>query len=358
MNFLRLVIACLWLLAASQAALGAPFVPARDAQCVAFSADGTLVATGISGLSNEEFPPAPHPSPRKAGVVQVWSVESGKRLRRFETFGDLTRVAFSPDGKLVAASRLFATADGVELNEVRVWDIASGRVAFVCDRCHGFNFAPQGNSLAVVSRRRCVVYDLDDGRKLQHLPPLAGAWSIQYSPDGTQLAGVVATDRGCEIRLCSMSEGTTQAASDTMSDPFYTVIFSADGALLASGHPYGCVRLWRARTLEPLSRFPSGGRGIQHPFFSPDGLLLGAGDQGDGDVAFWELASGKQVARYTFEKGALHTYRLRSAAEPFTPERDPARFVFSPDSQSFLAGPHGGILRTIATGQDTRRFGD
>ena len=92
----------------------APFVPARDAHCVAFSTDGSLVATGISGLSNEEFPPRPHPNPRKCAVVQVWSIESGKRVLRAETYGDLTQVAFSADNQFVASSRLFVTADKLQ----------------------------------------------------------------------------------------------------------------------------------------------------------------------------------------------------------------------------------------------------
>src|SRR5262245_48487014 len=88
----RVVVIAL-LLAANELVCAAPFVPSRDAHCVAISPDAKLVAIGISGQSNSEFPPRPHPNPRKSAVVQLFEVASHKRLRRMETFGDLTRIA-------------------------------------------------------------------------------------------------------------------------------------------------------------------------------------------------------------------------------------------------------------------------
>jgi WD40 repeat protein len=346
------------ILALAQVTLAAPFVPARDAHCVAYSNDGSLVATGISGFSNDEFPPRPHPNPRKCGVVQVWSIESGKRIRRFETFGDLTQVAFSADNQFIAAARLHMTVDKLQLNEVRVWSIKSGKAAFVFDRCHAFSLSPQGNAIAVASQRRCVVYELATGDKLKQFPGLAGAVSLRYAPDGQQLLGVVVTEAGCELRLCNVADPSLQLSSSSFDEPFYTAKFSPDGRVLATGHARGSVLLWEANSLTPIRRLESGHRGLQHLFFSPDGSMLGTGDQTNGDILFWDLQSGQELSRYTFEKGELHTYRHRTPDERITPEKDPERFVFSPDGQSFLSAPNGGILRSVATGQDSRRFGD
>src|SRR5438874_12990239 len=86
---------------AADRAFGAPFVPARDPQVVAFAPGGTLVATGCSGLSDGTFPPRPHPDVRKCGIVAVWDIATRQRLYRWETFGDFTKLAFSPDGSSV-----------------------------------------------------------------------------------------------------------------------------------------------------------------------------------------------------------------------------------------------------------------
>src|SRR5438445_2157775 len=112
----------------ARVAHAAPFVPPRDPQVVAFAPGGTMVATGCSGLSDGTFPPRPHPDVRKCGIVAVWDVATRKRLFRWEMFGDFTKLAFSPDGKLLAACRLFSADNGVELDEVRLWDVTSGRV--------------------------------------------------------------------------------------------------------------------------------------------------------------------------------------------------------------------------------------
>src|SRR3954454_25400370 len=96
-------------LMAVRSSWAAPFVPARDPQVVAFAPGGTTIATGCSGLSDGTFPPKPHPDVRKCGVVAVWDIASRKRLFRSETFGDFTKLAFSPDGKLLALCRLFTT---------------------------------------------------------------------------------------------------------------------------------------------------------------------------------------------------------------------------------------------------------
>src|SRR6059058_4893686 len=121
--------------ASAHLAFAAPFVPPRDPQVVAFAPGGTIVATGCSGLSDGSFPPRPHPDVRKSAVVAVWDIASRKRLFRFETFGDFTKLAFSPDGTLLAACRLFATDDGIEMDEVRIWDVTSGRLVKTLDRC-------------------------------------------------------------------------------------------------------------------------------------------------------------------------------------------------------------------------------
>src|SRR5262245_8068122 len=128
---------------------GAPFVPPRDPQVVAFAPGGTMVATGSSGLTDGSFPPRPHPDVRKCGVVAILYITTRKRLFRWETYGDLTKLTFSPDGTLLAACRVFATDDGVELDEVRVWDAATGRLVKSLDRCHSFDFAPDSRQLAV-----------------------------------------------------------------------------------------------------------------------------------------------------------------------------------------------------------------
>ncbi len=351
------------LLLTASAASAAPFVPARNAHCVAVSPDGKLVATGISGMSNSEFPPRPHPSPSKCGVLQIWDIASGTRLRRMETFGDLTKIRFSHDGKRLASSRLFSPGDDVPMHEVCLWDVVTGKVVHQFHGCHGFDFSPDGESVAVLSRSRCALYDLATRKKEQLIEPLGGALSISFFPDGKTIAGVLHAGNQFRIVLCEAASGQLLAESQPLADPFYHVAVSADGKLLATGHGGGNVLLWDAANvngtgLRPIASLKTATPGQQHPFFSPDGVTLAAASQENGDVVFWELATGKEQHRYTFERGTFRTYYSRPADTTLRPEIDPYRYVFSPDGTWFIAGCYGGIIRLVANGQEIRRFGD
>lgn len=339
-------------------ATAAPFVPARDPQCVAFAPGGTTVATACSGLSDETFPPRPHPNVRKCGVVAVWDVSSGKRLFRWETFGDITKLAFSVDGTLLAACRLFETSDGITLHEVRLWDVTTGRVAKVLDRCHAFDFSPDGQWLAVLSRSKCVVYSLADFSKERQIKPLGSAVSIAFAADSAALCGIVSVEGQFAIRSCDLASGETTQQSRPLPEPFYTLAVAADGQTIATGHDGGNVVVWNYPDLDVRARLLTGERGIAHPFYSLDAGRLAAGCQENGDVIVWDPRTSQELHRYTFDKGAFRTHYQRDADERVRPERDPTRFCFSPDGNAFLVGCYGGILRDVGSGQEIKRFGD
>jgi WD40 repeat protein len=317
-----------------------------------------MVATGCSGLSDGTFPPRPHPDVRKCAVVAVWDVSTRKRLYRWESFGDFTKLTFSPDGKLLAACRVFATDDGVALDEVRVWDITTGRVRHVLDRCHGFDFSPDGRQLAALSRSRCAIYDVAEWVKQRTAPPLGASIAVAYSADGQSLIGIVPEDGKFRLRLCRLDTEESMAQSLPLDAPFYTLAVSPDGSLVATGHDGGNVMLWDAATLDVKARLQTQVRGLAHPFFSPDARLLAAGSQETGDVVIWNLADRQETARYTFQKGSFKTHYARPPAALLRPERDPTRFCFSPDGDAFLAGCYGGILRSTSGGQELARFGE
>jgi len=345
-------------LSLSRRLTAAPFVPARDPQVVAFAPGGTMVATGCSGLSDSTFPPRPHPDVRNCAVVAVWDIATKKRLYRWETFGDFTKLAFSPDGKLLAACRLFATDDGIEMDEVRLWDVTTGRTVNVLDRCHAFDFSPDSRQLAALSRSKCIVYDLKDWKKEKEIKPLGEAIAVTFSADGLSILGILRDEAKYRLRSVAVESGQIAAQSVGLDQPFYHIAVSADGSLVATGHEGGNVVLWDAQTLDVKSRLQTGVRGLAHPFFSPDARLLAAGCQETGDVVLWNLADRQEIARHTFEKGGLRTYFSRPATATVRPEREPTRFCFSPDGESFLAGCYGGILRSTSGGQELARFGE
>jgi WD40 repeat protein len=240
---------------------------------------------------------------------------------------------------------------------VRIWNALTGKLIHQFEGCHAFALPKQGETLAVLSRSRCVIYDADTQTWLKEIKPLGTAISLTYTPDGKILAGICPLEDKFVIRTCDVETGKLLAQSPEIDEPFYTLTMGTLGRM-ASGHPGGIVYLWNLDSLKPVGRLASGGKGLQHPFFSPDGATLGTGDQENGDVVFWNAANGEELTRYTFQRGSFRTHFPRPQEARIRPEKDPRRFVFSPEGTSFLAGCYGGIIRLVSTGQDTRRFGD
>lgn len=334
----------------------APFVPARDAQCVAFSPSGKQVATAISGLADDSFPPRPHPDVRKCAVIAIWDVESGKRLQRLETFGDITKLAFSPDGSLLGYSRLFYTSEGIALHEVRLLNVVSGKTIRTLDRCHAFDFSPDSKSIAVQSRTKGAIYRLDDWSKETLLPLLGGGQAIRFSPGGDILAAVMPMDGQYAIRLCDPTNGKQISQSRKLSEPFYSLDFSQDGMEIASGHSGGNIIVWEVTSLDFHRRLQTGNNAIARPVFSPDGKFLAGICQGTGDVIFWEAAGSTEVQRYTFERGTFKTHLFRDPEDLVRPEKDPSRLAFSPTGDIFAVGCYGGMLRRVEGGTEVKRF--
>jgi WD40 repeat protein len=341
-------------------ACAAPFVAPRDPQCVAYAPDGERVALGFSGQSNGEFPPRPHPNVRKCGIVQMHDATTAKRLWRLETFGDLTDLRFSPNGRLVAFARVFMNEEGLELDEVRVLSAVDGRTLQVLDRCHAFTFSPDGERLLAVGRKRCAEFDLSTGRRLREIEELNLALTLEFV-DETRLIAVTPSEEEASeyvLRIVDADSGKRLKQSWGADQPIYHIAVSPEGKLLATGRPGGKVLVWNIEELKPIAALELGTRGYAHPFFSPQGDLLGAGDQATGDVVFFGLADGRERSRYTFERGSFRTVYPRTESMRERPELDPARFAFSPSGEAFLTGAFGGVVRMVATGQDVQRFGE
>lgn len=185
-------------------------------------------------------------------------------------------------------------------NMTVVWNLANGQTLFTRGDTDGRSvfFGPNDETLITVSRDGVVrvwAMDLAPPRELEELVvftgPESGAGYVAQSPDRSLLA-FGSRDSGA-IRLWGVPEGVLLDAIDAHSQTIQQLVFSPDGAYLASVSVDGGVKVWTvadrtlAYDLTLESRLPI------RAAFSPDSTRLAVAYQSG--VQLWDLATGEDI---------------------------------------------------------------
>jgi WD40 repeat protein len=301
-----------------------PFVPQktgtfRNVWAVAFSPDGKCLAAGG---------PAP----------QVWEFATGLCRPLYGTGGQRSsRIAFTPDSKYMASTY----RDGL----LRVWDRTTGIIVLAPHenlQNLGVDFSPDGHSLAMTRGREVTIEPFFPPKvePCRSLPGPTGEplWALAFSPDG-RLASR-AGDR--TILLWDVGTG---AVVHTWPSPVAipeeaNLVFRGNNRLL-SGCDGELLRVWDADT------DGEGGAGPAAPIsrccaVSDDGKWLATATRDKGTL-LWDLRTGEQVRSFSVRE--VRSLEVRSLA-------------FRPGGRQLAACGPGGtvILWDAATGNELRTF--
>lgn len=238
---------------------------------VAFSPDHTLVATGDDAF------------------IQVWKISDGALIDHFEN-GETQTLAFSPDGKVIAA--------GTILNGLRLWDLATKKVITLGHKesihnesVYSLAFSPNGKLLAVGTSDRVEVWDVASQQSM-------GAFKINFvetltfSPDSK----ILAVGEYQQVELWQVAEKRVLRKIKNNSYAISDIKFSKDGTqLLVTGDLVSI--LWDIQTGEPLANLA-----LRGETFSPDLSILTSTYQGEwnagaprGQVILWQFPDGKKI---------------------------------------------------------------
>lgn len=208
--------------------------------------------------------------------------------------GVVTRLAYSPDGKLIAVMGAIGIwlYDAESLTEVGMIARGASTIAF----------SPDGRTLASGHRDRTIyLWDVSAQRRIGSLTlPSKGVTALTYSLDGHTLA--VGFGYG-KIALWDMCTQRQTTLLDTASKFVWTLAFSPDGQLLASGgYEDPTISLWDVQTQALVGSFEEGdtgehNHGVSSVVFSPDGKAIASGSGFSNTVHLWAVATRQQIAR-------------------------------------------------------------
>jgi WD40 repeat protein/tetratricopeptide (TPR) repeat protein/tRNA A-37 threonylcarbamoyl transferase component Bud32 len=314
--------------------LGAPLRHGRNVRTVAFSPDGTRVATAShdcsAGLMDS-----------KLSSIRIWDAATGRPLGPpIWQYRWVSALAFSPDGRVLAA--------GDYGQAVRFWDATTGRPvgAPIAQQgiVFGLAFSADGKTLAVgtvVPTVEARLWDLATGRPIGNgMPHKNWVVDVAFSPDGRAL---LTRSHDSTARLWDAR--TAEPLTEPMQHQGCPVVaFSPDGRRLASaGGLENEVQIRDAATGRPLPGAVLGHASqVTALAFSPDGRQLGVGCK-DGSARLWDVATARPL-------GPAMVQRSPIVAVTFTPDgRDFLSTAADGTTRSWpVPGPLGGDVDRLA----------
>ena len=223
----------------------------------------------------------PHYSPDR----QLLAVDTRLQfLLRQIMGGQISSLAFAPDGRLLASGSLDKT--------IRLWDVATGQLVRTLEghtnSVWSVAFSPDGRLLASAAEDQTIrLWDVQTGQLLRILEGhTEEIWDVAFSPDGRLLASGSLDNT---IRLWDAASGQLVRTLEGHTNSVRSVAFSPDGRLLASGSDDSTVRLWDVQTGRLLRTLEGHTTRVNIVAFAPDGRLLASGSV-DGTIRLWGVA--------------------------------------------------------------------
>jgi hypothetical protein len=189
-----------------------------------------------------------------------------------ETFGGISSVAFSPDGKRLATSDTSG--------KVHLWEMGNGRKLLDLRADLAWTwvvvFSPDGQLLATGGDDYVVrIWDAHTGTCLQQLQGHTNTINdLAFHPDGNRLASC-ALDH--TIRLWGLNPQTEPRVISGHSQRVWAVDFSPDGSHLASGSEDKTLQIWNLVTGERETVYEGYPAWVKTVAFSPNGETIASG---------------------------------------------------------------------------------
>jgi WD40 repeat protein len=256
-----------------------------------------------------------------------WDVATGQPQKLFELSGSRYDVfVLAPDRTRLAA---WSHQDGT----LCLWDIGRTRDPVILGkfsrqpsdppgniRVQDACFSPDGRWLAASVSDKTHLWDTISGKEIWQIPSDRRETHLAFSPDGTVLASTDPPSDDSGIHFWDVATGKELRKIEDCQFPG-SLAFSPDGRwLAASGGWQAPAQLYDLSTGKPVSLQGMNSGAYACAFSSDSKYLATAGMEKDPVTRLWEVASGKEIARFDGHDPAL------------------VSVAFSPDSRTLATG--------------------
>ncbi|MCP4425778.1 MAG: hypothetical protein GY803_14900, partial [Chloroflexi bacterium] len=279
---------------------------------VAFSADGSLIATASSDTA-----------------VKVWDAANGQALYTLDDHGRaVTSVAFVDGDQLLATGG----EDGFTI----LWNLSDGSRQSVLGGNHGsvqsISYNHEANLMATANGDNTItVWDL----KTRHptVFPEHGAKinDVAFTPDGSKLVSasidgqIIVQESATGITIFTLKPyNALDADGNPTPIPANTVAFNQDGSRFIVGYADGAARIWDFADVEDeLFTLPGHTGAVLDAAFNFNGSSAAqtevvATASGDGTVKMWNVADGQLLYTIVAHDGSVKALSFNPDKNQFT----------------------------------------
>lgn len=263
--------------------------------------DDLTVENGLKYIADIAFDPQDKHIAASSSFIRkviVWDAKNKKVTQMLAVSNYPNRIAFSPDGSLLAVAetgyhqdrskRVFAPCD------VSVWKLATGEKIFALKGnrrdVHSVSFSSDGKMIASGGKDGSInVWDLSNGQSIKSWTTGSSVGELAFLSGDKSIAS---TGDAGNVQIWEVRSGRLEKTLSYLHGKGFSIACSDNGEFIACGDNNGVVRLWNVTSGKLKLEVEAHKEPIQGLSFSKEGTKLISGSW-DSGVRIFNVGSGE-----------------------------------------------------------------